>query len=246
LSRILQVRNVSKRFGSGSEAVDALREVNLDLEAGEFVAIMGASGSGKSTLLHLIGGLDVPDRGTILIEEADLARMSDRQRTVFRRDRLGIVFQDYNLLPTLTASENIGLPLLVAGAPYAEIQSRTRRLLEDLHLASRASHRPAALSGGERQRVAVARSLLNDPAVILADEPTGNLDSIHSREIWELLARLARELGKTVLMVTHEAAGAAHCDRVIVLKDGRIIGQFANQSPGDASLVATRYQELAS
>ena len=245
MSKILQVSKINKHFGSRQEIVHALREVSLEVHTGESVAIMGASGSGKSTLLHLIGGLDVPDQGTIVIEGADLARMSDRQRTLFRRQRLGIIFQAYNLLPTLTAAENIGLPLLVAGAAQEEIEAKTGELLDKLHLRPRASHKPAALSGGEQQRVAIARSLLNDPALILADEPTGNLDSIQSREIWELLARLAGELDKAVLMVTHEAAGAAYANRVIVLKDGQIIGEFPNEDRRDASLVATRYQELA-
>jgi putative ABC transport system ATP-binding protein len=245
LSTILELCDVNKTFGGGNEAVHALQDVSLKVETGQLVAIMGASGSGKSTLLHLVGGLDVPDKGTILIEGADLAAMSDRQRTLFRRDRLGIVFQAYNLLPTLTAEENIGLPLLVAGAAHEKIQAKTSELLEKLHLRHRASHRPATLSGGEQQRVAIARSLLNDPALILADEPTGNLDSRHSQEIWELLARLAQEFDKAVLMVTHEAAGAAYAGRVVVLKDGKIVGQFGNEDSRDASLVATRYQELA-
>jgi putative ABC transport system ATP-binding protein len=245
LSTILELCDVNKTFGRGGEAVHALQDVSLKAATGELVAIMGASGSGKSTLLHLVGGLDVPDRGTILVEGSDLAAMSDRRRTLFRRDRLGIVFQAYNLLPTLTAEENIGLPLLVAGAAHEKIQAKTCELLEKLHLRNRASHRPAALSGGEQQRVAIARSLLNDPALILADEPTGNLDSRHSQEIWELLTRLAHEFGKAVLMVTHEAAAAAYADRVVVLKDGKIVGQFRNEDSRDASLVAARYQELA-
>jgi len=245
LGSILQVNDVQKGFGAGSELVRALDHISLEMQAGDFVAIMGASGSGKSTLLHLIGGLDVPDAGSILIEGHDLARMSDRERTLFRRRRLGIIFQAYNLLPTLTAAENIELPMLLDGASAERIGTRSAELLQQLHLTHRATHRPAALSGGEQQRVAIARSLLNDPALILADEPTGNLDSIHSEEIWRLLAQLAGEFGKAVIMVTHEAAGAAFADRIIVLKDGRIIGEFPNEDRGDASLVATRYQELA-
>ncbi len=242
MAEILQVSGISKHYGDGDDRVDALRGIDLTVAAGEFVAIMGASGSGKSTLLHLIGGLDAPDAGSILIEGHDITRMDDRGRTLFRRDRLGIVFQAYNLLPTLSAAENIALPALLAGRNHDD--ARTRELLSMLHLTGRASHRPAALSGGEQQRVAIARALLNDPALILADEPTGNLDSVHSHEIWQLLARLAREPGRTVLMVTHEADGGAHTDRVVVLRDGRIAGEFRNEGKPDAALVATRYQKL--
>jgi putative ABC transport system ATP-binding protein len=245
MNTILAIQGVAKHYGNGEDRVQALSSIDLTVRAGDFVAIMGASGSGKSTLLHLIGGLDLPDEGRILIENRDITRMNDRQRTLFRRDRLGIVFQAYNLLPTLSAAENIALPMLVAGAADDRRAARTRELLELLHLNDRASHRPAALSGGEQQRVAIARSLLNDPALILADEPTGNLDSIRSLEIWHLLARLAREMGKTVLMVTHEAEGAVCADRVIMLKDGRIVGELTNEGKANAALVATRYQELA-
>jgi putative ABC transport system ATP-binding protein len=206
---------------------------------------MGASGSGKSTLLHVIGGLTPPTGGAIVVDGHDLADMSDRQRTIFRRRRLGIIFQEYNLLPTLTARENVALPMLVDGLPLRSCLKRVDELLETVHLQAWADHRPDALSGGEQQRVAIARALLNDPAIILADEPTGNLDSKQSAEIWDLLRRIAREKNKTVLMVTHEAHGAAYADRVIVLKDGRIVGTLAPEGTGDAALVATGYQKLA-
>jgi putative ABC transport system ATP-binding protein len=171
--------------------------------------------------------------------------MWDRKRTLFRRRRIGIVFQAYNLLPTLTASENISVPLLVDGLSTAEIEPRVAEMTRLVHLEERSNHRPQAMSGGEQQRVAIARALLNDPALILADEPTGNLDSISAQEIWDLLRRLAHELGKTVLMVTHEAAAASCADRIHVLKDGRIVGTIEGMEPGDAALVATRYTELA-
>lgn len=207
---------------------------------------MGASGSGKSTLLHLIGGLDLPDEGRVIIESQDITRLSDRKRTLFRRRRLGIIFQAYNLLPTLTARENVALPLLVDGVPSDRIEARTRELIRLVHLEERANHRPQAMSGGEQQRVAIARSLLNDPALLLADEPTGNLDSMHAQEIWRLLRRLSSEMGKTVLMVTHEAAAASYANQILVLKDGQLVGRIHPQEAGNASLVATRYQELAS
>lgn len=245
---ILRVEGLHKRFRSvaGGEVVHALRGVSFEARRGEFLAIMGASGSGKSTLLHLIGGLDLPDEGRVIIESQDITRMSDRKRTLFRRRRLGIIFQAYNLLPTLTARENVALPLLVDGVPSDQIEARARELIRLVHLEERANHRPQAMSGGEQQRVAIARSLLNDPALLLADEPTGNLDSMHAQEIWRLLRRLSSEMGKTVLMVTHEAAAASYADQILVLKDGQLVGRIHPQEAGNASLVATRYQELAS
>jgi putative ABC transport system ATP-binding protein len=195
--------------------------------------------------MHLIGGLDLPDEGRILIEGNDITRMSDRKRTLFRRRRLGIIFQAYNLLPTLTARENVALPMLVDGVPIDRIDTRTNELIRLVHLEDRAAHRPQAMSGGEQQRVAIARALLNDPAVLLADEPTGNLDSRHAHEIWALLRKLSCEIGKTVLMVTHEAAAASFADRVLILKDGQVVGEIAPTEAGNAALVATRYQELA-
>jgi putative ABC transport system ATP-binding protein len=219
--------------------------VRLAVQRGEFVAVMGASGSGKSTLLHLLGGLDLPTAGRIVIEGFDLTRLGDRDRTLFRRRRLGVVFQAFNLLPSLTARENIALPLIVDGASAGTIDPRTDELLVIVDLVHRAGHRPQALSGGEQQRVAVARALVNDPAIVLADEPTGNLDSQHAEEIWRLLRRLASEQQRTIVAVTHEAAGAAYADRVIVLRDGKIVGQIVPGGEADAALVATRYAELA-
>ncbi len=230
--------------GSGSPVV-ALNGVDLAVPAGAFYAIMGASGSGKSTLLHVVGGLTRPTDGVVRVEGQDLGAMSDRARTIFRRRRMGIIFQEYNLLPTLTARENVALPVLVDGRPLRDVEARVDELLAVVHLTARADHRPDALSGGEQQRVAIARALLNDPAIILADEPTGNLDSKQSVEIWTLLRRIAREQGKTILMVTHEAQGAGFADRVIVLKDGRIVGTLEPKGAADAALVATGYQELA-
>lgn len=242
---VLQIENVSKTFYLGDQVIRALGGVTLSVGRGQLVAIMGASGSGKSTLLHLTGGLDLPDGGRILVEGQDITTMGDRQRTVFRRRRMGIIFQAYNLLPTLTAAENIAVPLLVDGVPISEIDPRVAEMARLVHLENRVHHRPQAMSGGEQQRVAIARALLNDPALILADEPTGNLDSINAVEIWRLLVRLAHELGKTVLMVTHEAAAASYADRTYVLKDGLIVGTIEKVEPGDAALVAARYTELA-
>jgi putative ABC transport system ATP-binding protein len=242
---VLAVQDLVKTYRLGDEVVWALNGVSLSIEAGQLVAIMGASGSGKSTLLHLAGGLDLPDSGRVIVEGKDLSSMSDRQRTLFRRRRMGIIFQAYNLLPTLTAAENVAVPLLVDGTPTTEIQKRVEQAIQVVHLEKRMQHRPQALSGGEQQRVAIARALLNDPAVVLADEPTGNLDSVQAEEIWKLLRKLAHELGKTVLMVTHEAAAASYADRAYVLKDGRLVGTIEEMEPGNAALVAARYTQLA-
>ncbi len=244
MNTILQVNQVSKTYRGGGSKVRAVHEVSFSVEAGRLVAIMGASGSGKSTLLHLIGGLDVPDAGSVLIDGQDITRMSDRRRTLFRRRKMGIIFQTFNLLPTLTAGENIAVPLLVDGVSGTAIRPKLEEMVRLVHLEQRMNHRPQAMSGGEQQRVAIARALLNDPALVLADEPTGNLDSISAAEIWRLLAKLARELGKTVLMVTHEPAAAAQADRIYVLKDGSIIGTI-DEVNGDAALVAARYTQLA-
>ncbi len=225
-------------------AITALDGVDLSIAPGQFLAIMGASGSGKSTLLHATAGLILPTGGRVVIEGHDLSRMSDRRRTIFRRRRLGIVFQEYNLLPTLTAAENIALPWLIDHRPWRQIERRVRELLELVHLTERADHTPDALSGGEKQRVAFARALLNDPAILLADEPTGNLDSKQSLELWRLMRRICDERGCTILMVTHEAQGAAFADTAIVLRDGRICGHIEPKGSGDAALVANRYQEL--
>jgi len=242
---VVCARSLRKIYTGGEEDVTALDGIDLDVCHGEYVSIMGASGSGKSTLLHVIGGLTAPTSGMLQVEHHDLASMSDRHRTIFRRRRLGIIFQEYNLLPTLTARENVALPLLVDGQSPRGFEERVNELLATVHLERRADHRPDALSGGEQQRVAIARALLNDPAIILADEPTGNLDSKQSAEIWSLLRQIAAERGKTILMVTHEAQGAAYANRVIVLKDGQIVGTIEPKGSADAALVSAGYQELA-
>jgi putative ABC transport system ATP-binding protein len=245
MSIVLQTENLTKTFHLGNQDIRALAGVSISANEGELVAIMGASGSGKSTLLHLIGGLELPDDGWIHIEGRDITDLSDRQRTLFRRREMGIIFQTYNLLPTLSARENVAVPLLIEGVANAEIDRRVDEIIRLVHLEQRANHRPQSMSGGEQQRVAIARALLNDPVVILADEPTGNLDSLNAIEIWRLLRDLAHEHGRTVVMVTHEAMGASYADRTYVLKDGMIIGTITDAEPGDAALVADRYTELA-
>jgi putative ABC transport system ATP-binding protein len=242
---ILEATGVCKDYTLGSEVVHALRDVSLSVHAKEFVAVMGASGSGKSTLLHLCGGLDVPTAGRIVVDGHDLTQMSDRARTLFRRRRLGIIFQSFNLLPTLTARENVALPLMVDGTDAARIQVKTDELLRQVDLAHRTTHRPGTLSGGEQQRVAIARAMVNDPAIILADEPTGNLDSQHAEEIWGLLRRLSDEQGRTIIAVTHEATGASFADRIIVLRDGRIAGEIRPAPQEDLARLAARCAALA-
>lgn len=244
MTPVLTATDLCKQFRMGQSVVKALDSVSLTVSQGEFVAIMGASGSGKSTLLHLLGGLDFPSSGSVIVEGEDITKLSDRKRTLFRRHRLGIIFQSFNLLPALTAIENVAVPMLVDGASSRDFRARAQALLESVDLGHRLTHRPQAMSGGEQQRVAVARALLNDPAVVLADEPTGNLDSDHAEVIWKLLRRLVDEEQRTVIAVTHEPVGARYADRIVVLKDGRIVGEITESGGLDAALVAARYAEL--
>ena len=244
MADVLIANQLAKVYATAGEPVHALRGVSMSVKQGEFVAIMGSSGSGKSTLLHLLGGLDQPTSGSIHVEGRDMVAMSDRERTLFRRRRLGIIFQAYNLLPTLTAVENVSLPSLIDGCDGRAIKDKATQLLASVDLAHRADHRPQAMSGGEQQRVAIARALMNDPALVLADEPTGNLDTHHALDIWRLLADLSKSQGRTVVAVTHESTGAAFADRVIILKDGQVVGGITPNGEGDASLVATRYAQL--
>jgi putative ABC transport system ATP-binding protein len=238
----LVVKNASKQFRQGERVVEALNDVSLDVQAGAFLAIMGASGSGKSTLLHLMAGLTMADRGKVLINGAELGGMNDRQLTLFRRRSIGLVFQAFNLIPTLTAEENIRLPLMLDGVNGRTAEARVDSLLDQLGLRDRRTHRPDALSGGEQQRLAIGRALIAEPAVILADEPTGNLDSANSRSVCELLRQLSTASGKTIVMVTHEPSVAAYAKEVVVLKDGRIVKRF-NSDGLNGETLAANYQE---
>ncbi len=206
----------------GKTPVSALRGVTLTVPDGEMAAIMGPSGSGKSTLLNLIGGLDVPSAGSVFVEGTNLADLDEEGRSLFRRGRIAYVFQAYHLMPTLTCAQNAGLPLHLQGLRRAEIQSRVGRVLADLGLESRSHHLPDELSGGERQRVAIARALVTNPAVLLADEPTGNLDTVTGEQILALLQRVHRDRKATLLMVTHDPRAASWCERVIRLRDGLV------------------------
>lgn len=240
---MIRCSNVHKSYHLGSESVHALRGVDLTITEPGFYGIMGQSGSGKSTLLHLLASLDVPDEGEIEIAGRHLHRFSEREATRFRRTGLGIVFQQFNLIPTLTARENVELPGLLAGDDRALLRTRSRALLDRLGLGNRDNHRPEALSGGEQQRVAIARALLYSPPVLLADEPTGNLDSANSERLWSLLGELAAEHEMTVVMVTHEPAAAAHCKQIVVIRDGRAEGTIETEGL-DAGGVAARYQQF--
>ncbi len=218
----VRAENLHKSFVLGSSAVGALRGVDLAVARGEFVAVMGPSGCGKTTLLNLVGGIDVPSRGGVWVDGVEISRLSDDALTDLRRDRLGYVFQFYNLIPTLTARENVETPMQFQGRSRSERRERAARLLARVGLSDRADHKPAELSGGEQQRVAIARALANDPAIVLLDEPTGDLDSATGKEILGLLARLNREEKVTLMVATHDAAVAAISSRVVKLRDGKI------------------------
>jgi putative ABC transport system ATP-binding protein len=218
----VEVRGLARAFGTGEARVEALRGLDLRVSRGEFVAIMGPSGSGKSTLLHLIGGLDTPSRGQVLVGGDDLGTLSDDRLTLLRRRRIGFVFQAFNLLDVLTALENVALSLVIDGVPEAEAHRRACDALDLVGLAPRQHHRPGQLSGGEQQRAAIARALVGQPLLLLADEPTGNLDSASGDQVMSLLRRLADERGQTILMVTHNPQHAARADRLLRLRDGRL------------------------
>ena len=218
---IVSATALSRVYGSGETAVHALRDVTVEFPAGRFAAIMGPSGSGKSTLMHLLAGLDTPSGGSVVVDGQETSGLNDAGLTRLRRDRLGFVFQSFNLVPVLTARENIVLPLTLAGRkPEGEWFTQ---LVDTVGLQNRLDHRPAELSGGQQQRVAVARALIHRPAVVFADEPTGNLDSVASEEVLGLLRRAVDDFGQTVVMVTHDAEAASHADRLLVLRDGAIV-----------------------
>jgi putative ABC transport system ATP-binding protein len=218
---IVRAVELVRRYGEGEVAVDALRHVSLEFAPARFAAIMGPSGSGKSTLMHILAGLDRPTSGSVVLAGTDLGTLDDHALTLLRRDKVGFIFQTFNLLPILDARENILLPVSIAGRePDPEWFDR---LIDTVGIRDRLHHRPAQLSGGQQQRVAVARALISRPAVVFADEPTGNLDSSASGEVLELLRRAVDEFGQTVVMVTHDAQAASHADRLIVLADGRVV-----------------------
>jgi len=219
---MIELRNVWRLYRMGDETINALAGIDLEISQGEFISIVGPSGSGKSTLLNIIGGLDSPTTGTVVVDGQNLSKASDRELSLYRNKKVGFVFQTFNLQPTYTALENVALPLVFAKVPLRKRNEIARDTLETVELAERLGHTPGQLSGGERQRVAIARALVNDPRILLADEPTGNLDSRTSELIVELLQRLSKERGITMLLVTHEMMIAEHANRVIHMLDGRI------------------------
>jgi putative ABC transport system ATP-binding protein len=219
---MIRLKNVSKTYHRGPVTVDALRDINLDIGPGEFLAVTGKSGCGKSTLLHIIGGLEPPSAGQVLVDGKNLATLKDPELTYFRRDRVGVVFQSFNLLPLLTLEENVALPRALQGIPFDQASREAAHWLERVGLSGRRHHKPHQVSGGEMQRAAIARALINQPAVLLADEPTGNLDSATSTQVLELFAKLHQEGGHTIILVTHAPEAVQYAGRVVRLKDGRV------------------------
>jgi putative ABC transport system ATP-binding protein len=237
--QVVVASDVSRRYGEGDAAVDALVSVSTSFQRGRFTAIMGPSGSGKSTLMHILAGLDKPTSGTVLLDGDEITSLDDGDLTKLRRDKLGFVFQFFNLLPVLTAEENLVLPLSIAGRKPDS--AWLDQLVRTVGLEDRRTHRPSELSGGQQQRVAVARALVSKPAVVFADEPTGNLDSKASADVLRLLRQAVDEFGQTVIMVTHDPAAAAHADRLITLRDGEIVH---DDTPGSADDVIELMKQI--
>lgn len=247
MQTVIDASGISKSFGHGNSQVRALVGVDFSALAGEFVAIMGPSGSGKSTLLSILGGLDLPDAGEVDINGQSLLGMTEADRAVLRRRQIGFVFQTFNLVPIMTAVENVALPLLLDGKRRVNAQARARQALDAVGLAQRHSHRPSELSGGEQQRVAIARALVARPAIVLADEPTGNLDSHSSNEVLLSLRDACDSQGQTIVLITHDPAAAAWADRVVFFRDGRVAGQVrvdGSTPEGRTVAVSRRYDEL--
>jgi putative ABC transport system ATP-binding protein len=241
---LIQTENLTKIYGSGETAVIALDHVGIQVKEGEFVAVMGPSGCGKSTLLHLLGGLDCSSEGKVVIDGTSLADMKDDDLTKLRRKRIGFVFQFYNLIPVLTAVENAALPITLDGVNPAEAKKRAAEWLTRFGLGDRLTNRPDQLSGGQQQRVAVARALLSEPALILADEPTGNLDTRSGDEIASLLRQVTKEYRRTVIMVTHDPRIAAYADRIIFLKDGKVVDETQLDRKSAAEIITNKMKEI--
>ena len=223
MATAIHLIDVCRQYHLGSTEVNALKDINLEIDQGDFVALVGPSGSGKSTLLNLLGGLDKPTSGEIRVQDLSLQDAKESELTAHRRHNVGFIFQTFNLIPTLTALENVALPLMLSGEDLKARQERARGLLSRVGLEHRLDHRPTEMSGGEQQRAAIARALVNNPNVILADEPTGNLDSTTGAEVMDLLRELNAERGVTLIIVTHDAEIAAYADRIVHLRDGQIV-----------------------
>jgi putative ABC transport system ATP-binding protein len=243
--QLIRTTALTKLYGDASHPVTALNGVDLIVEEGEFLAIMGPSGSGKSTLLYMLGGLDRPTSGTVCLRDADLSTLDDDGLSRLRRTELGFIFQFFNLIPVLTARENVAMPMILDGTKRPEALKRADEALARVGLAQRGTHRPLELSGGEQQRVALARAMATNPAVILGDEPTGNLDSRSSDEVVLLLRRAADDWGRTIVLVTHDPRIAAHADRIIFLKDGQIVDENRLRGQGNADLIREQLGRVA-
>lgn len=241
---VLEVKELTKIYKLGTQSVNALDGVDFIVEERDFVAIMGPSGSGKSTLLHLMGGLDKPSKGELSLAGQSLSKLKDRNITLLRRRNIGFVFQFFNLLPTLSAEENITLPLVIDGKSVKKYRGRLDILLDLIGLTDRRKHKPDQLSGGEQQRVALARALITEPAIVLADEPTGNLDSKTGTKIMELLRRSRDELGQTIVVVTHDPRAAAYADRVVFLRDGKIVNDIRFDADSELSSKLRNIMEI--
>ena len=220
---MIKLHQVSKQYELEAGIFTALKQTDIHIRKGEFIAVMGPSGSGKSTLLQLIGGLDLPSSGSVSVDGVEISKLGEKERTLFRRTKVGFVFQNYQLLPMMTVAENVALSLAANKAPRADIQKRVQQLLDEVNLANKAGHFPSQLSGGQQQRVAIARALALEPQLILADEPTGNLDRKNGQDVLHLLSRLNKEEGITVVMVTHDSNAADHADRILMLRDGEVL-----------------------
>jgi putative ABC transport system ATP-binding protein len=226
VSEIIETKDLQKQYRMGEVTVEALKGVDFAVREGEFVAIMGPSGSGKSTLLHLLGGLDLASGGEVFLADRRLTRLRDTEITIMRRRHVGFVFQFFNLLPSLTAAENVALPLLLDGQSAKESSTRVAEVLEQVNMGNRAGHMPDQLSGGEQQRIALARALVTDPKILLADEPTGNLDSAAGEHVLLILRRACDDAGQTIVVVTHNPAAAAFADRIVFLQDGALVHEL--------------------
>lgn len=242
---IVRTESLTKTYGAASQPIYALNAVNLAVEEGEFLAIMGPSGSGKSTLLYLLGGLDRPSSGSVWLKDKDMSALNDDALSELRRKSLGFVFQFFNLVPVLSAEENVAIPLILDGVPRGEALKRANEALKQVGLADRGSHRPAELSGGQQQRAALARALVAKPAVVLADEPTGNLDSRSSDEVVQMLRQTVDQLGQTMILVTHDPRVAAYADRIVFLKDGKIADDNRLKGQGNAEQIREQLSKVA-
>ncbi|GAB4515106.1 MAG: ABC transporter ATP-binding protein [Anaerolineae bacterium] len=242
---ILRTEALTKVYGAESQPIYAVRDLNLSIAAGEFVAIMGPSGSGKSTALYLMGGLDHPTSGHVWLRDQDITQMNDDALSRVRRESIGFVFQFFNLIPVLTAVENVAMPLILDGVPRREALERAQRALEQVDMAHRAAHRPTELSGGQQQRAAIARALVTEPALILADEPTGNLDSRSSDEVVQILRQTVDQHHQTLVLVTHDPRVAAHADRIIFLKDGSVVDENRLKGGGKADQIREQLSRVA-